>query len=98
MSRLRRRPQIEDDLKNYDNLKNEDSLKNKDNLKNKDDLKIKDDPVTWNFFRPQLMLNRKLYQVSKTEMEFQMINIIYAALSMRALSEKTTFSCKDNFL
>ena len=35
LSRLRRRPRIED------NLKNEDDLKNDDNLRNEDDLKIK---------------------------------------------------------
>ena len=45
---------------------------------------------------PQLMLNRKWYQVSKPEMEFHMINIIYAALPMCAQTEKTTFSCKDD--
>ena len=47
--------------------------------------------------RPQLMLNRKSYQVSKPEMDFHMINIIYAALPMRAQTEKTTFSCKDDY-
>ena len=45
---------------------------------------------------PQVMLNRKSYQASKPEMEFHMMNIIYAALSMRAQTEKTTFSCKDD--
>ena len=29
-------------------------------------------------------------------MEFHMINITYAALHMRAQTEKTTFSCKDD--
>ena len=29
-------------------------------------------------------------------MEFHMINMIYAALSMRAHTEKMTFSCKDD--
>ena len=29
-------------------------------------------------------------------MEFHIINIIYAALHMRAQTEKTTFSCKDD--
>ena len=47
--------------------------------------------------RPQLMLNRKSYQVSKPEMEFHMINIINAALPMRTQTEKTTFSCKDDY-
>ena len=46
--------------------------------------------------RPQLMLNQKWYQVSKLEMEFSMINIIYAALLMHAQTEKMTFSCKDD--
>ena len=45
---------------------------------------------------PQLMLNRKRYQASKPELEFHMINMIYAALSMRTQTEKTTLSCKDN--
>ena len=42
------------------------------------------------------MLNRKRYHASNLEMEFHMINIIYAALSIRAQTEKTTFSCKDD--
>ena len=42
LSRLRRRPQNEDDLKNEDNLKNEDDLKNKDDLKNEANLKYDD--------------------------------------------------------
>ena len=29
-------------------------------------------------------------------MEFDMMNIIYAALSISAQTEKTTFSCKDD--
>ena len=29
-------------------------------------------------------------------MEFHMINLTYAALHMRAQTEKTTFSCKDD--
>ena len=44
-----------------------------------------------NLFAP-----RKLYQTSKPEMEFHMTNIIYAALSMRAQTGKTRFSCKDD--
>ena len=43
---------------------------------------------------PQLMLNRKGYQVSKPEMEFHMINIISVALPMHAQTEKTTFHAK----
>ena len=42
LSRLRRRPQNEDDLKNEDNLKNGDYLKNEDNLKFGDYLKNED--------------------------------------------------------
>ena len=42
------------------------------------------------------MFNRKWYQASKLEIEFHMINITYAALHMRAQTEKTTFSCKDD--
>ena len=59
--------------------------------------------ITGNFFgrhltskaTGQLILNRKFYQMSKPEMELHMINIIYAALPMRAQTEKTTFLCKD---
>ena len=39
LNRLRRRPQIKEDLKNDDNLKNEDNLNNEDDLKNEDDIK-----------------------------------------------------------
>ena len=42
--------------------------------------------------KPQLMLDWKWYQASKLEMEFQRINMMYAALPMRA---PMTFSCKD---
>ena len=31
-------------------------------------------------------------------MEFHMINIMYAALPIRAPTEKTTFSCKDDYI
>ena len=40
---------------------------------------------------PQLMINRKWYQASEPEMEFHMINMIYAALSMRARLERSIF-------
>ena len=43
-----------------------------------------------------MMLNLIYYQVSKPEMEFHMINIMYVALPMRAQTGKTTFSCKDD--
>ena len=43
---------------------------------------------------PQPMSNQICYQVSKPEMEFHMIDIIYAALTMCEQTEKTTFSCK----
>ena len=43
---------------------------------------------------PQLTLNRKCYQVSKPEMEFPMIDIIYAALPMRAQIERRHFDAK----
>ena len=45
----------------------------------------------------QLTSNRICYHVSNREMEFHMIDIIYAALSMCAQTEKTTFSCKDDW-
>ena len=40
--------------------------------------------------------SRVWQQVSKPDMEFHMINITYAALHMRAQTEKTTFLCKDD--
>ena len=43
LNRLRRQPQIKDNLKNDDDLKNEDNFKNEDDLKNKDNLKNEDD-------------------------------------------------------
>ena len=45
----------------------------------------------------QLILNWIRYLVFKPEMEVHMINIIYAALPMCAQTEKTTFSCKDDY-
>ena len=39
LNRLRRWPQINDHLKNYDDLKNEVDLKDEEDLKNEDDLK-----------------------------------------------------------
>ena len=35
-------------------------------------------------------------QASKPEMKFHMINMIYAALSIRTHTENTTFLCKDD--
>ena len=35
------------------------------------------------------------YQVSKSEIEFHMMNIIYAALHMHTHAEKSTLSCTD---
>ena len=37
------------------------------------------------------------YQVSKPEIEFHMIDIIYAALPICAQTGKATFSCKDDY-
>ena len=64
-----------------------------DDLKNEDDLKKEDDPLTVTA-TPQLMSNRICYQVSKPEMEFHMMNIIYAKLPMPTQTEKMPFSCK----
>ena len=98
----------EDDLKNDDDLKNEGNLKNEDYLKNWPFPQIMLPPSPLKsylkFFwwlltltaTQQLMSNRICYQVSKPEMEFHMIDIIYAALPMGAQTEKTTFSCKDD--
>ena len=44
----------------------------------------------------QLILDQKFYHVSKPEIVFNMMNIIYVALPMCAYTEKTTFSCKDD--
>ena len=97
----------EDDLKNEEDLKNEDNLKNEEDLKNwpsppfffgsPPPLPLKNLPEVFCWWlltltaRPQLMLNRKWYQVSKPEMEFHIINIMYAALPMRAHTNR-----KDN--
>ena len=35
--------------------------------------------------------------MSKPEMEFHMIHIMYLALTKPAQTEKTTFSCKDDY-
>ena len=43
---------------------------------------------------PQPMSNQICYQVSKPEMEFHMIDIIYAALPMRAQKERRHFHTK----
>ena len=43
LSRLRSRPQIEDDLKYEGGLKKEEDLKNEEDLNNEDDLEIEDD-------------------------------------------------------
>ena len=86
--------------KNEDNIKNEDDIQNQNNLKNEDDLKkiiwppdLREYYLKF-FWWPltstatgQLILNRKCYQVFKTEMELHMINIIYAALPMREQTE-----------
>ena len=92
-----------DDLKNEDNIKNEEYLKKGDGFENCPPLPS---PwkITWNFSRwlftvtaaPRLMLNRKWYQASKPEMEFHMMNMIHAALPMRAQREKTILKCKDD--
>ena len=44
---------------------------------------------------PQMTISKKCYQVSKPEIEFHMIDIIYAALPMGPQTEKATFLCKD---
>ena len=101
-----------DNLKNEDDLKNEDNLKIEGDLKNwpcppnifsapilspyKILLKFSWWLLTLTATR-QLMSNRICYQMSKPKMEFHLIDIIYAALSMRTQTEKTTFSCKDDF-
>ena len=45
----------------------------------------------------QLKINQKYYQVSKPEIEFNMMNIIYMLLRMYMHREKTTFICKDHY-
>ena len=94
-------------MQNEDDIKNEDNLKNEDDLKNEDSKIILPPPspqkVTWIYFwwlhtltaKQELMSNRICYQVSKPEMEFHMIDVIYGVLPMRAQTEKMTFSWKD---
>ena len=97
----------EDKLKNEDNLKNEDDLKYEDNLKNEDVRKNEDNlryeeeikNITWKNCwwllsltdTAKLTQNRKWYQLSKPEIEFNVTKEMYAALSMRTCSSKTTF-------
>ena len=88
---------------NQDELRNEDVLKNCPPTQQQFPPSLSYYNITWFFLRPltltatpQMMLNRKCYQVSKPEMEFHMIDMIYAALPMGAQTEKTTFSCKDD--
>ena len=44
----------------------------------------------------QLTLNRKSYQLSKPEIEFHMMEEMYAALCMCTCAEKTTVFGKDD--
>ena len=44
----------------------------------------------------QMTPNQKSYQLSKPEIEFHMMEEMYAALCMRGCAEKTTFLGKDN--
>ena len=44
----------------------------------------------------QVDKTNKVDKTEQVEMEFHMIDIIYAALPMGAQTEKTTFSCKDD--
>ena len=44
----------------------------------------------------QLTLNRKSYQLSKPEIEFHVMEEMYAALRKCACAEKTTFLGKDD--
>ena len=81
---------------NENNTKNEDDLKNENNLKNLPSppkfvcphpLKNYLNSFLWPLTvtaTPQPMLNRKLYQAPKPEMDFHMINMMYAALPMHA--------------
>ena len=99
----------EDDLKIGDTLSNEDDLKNKD-IKNEDDRKMKTTlkipppfqilfcPLPSSKKLPEIFFddfsNREWNQASKPEMEFHIINIIYAALSLHAQTEKRHFHAK----
>ena len=46
--------------------------------------------------RAQLTVNRKSYQLSKPEIEFHVMEEMYAALRMCACAETTTFLGKDD--
>ena len=69
MNRLRRRPQIKDDLKNGDDLKNEDDLKIEDYLINEDDLKNDND------LKNEDILKMKTTQMIHAEDQFFYPNI-----------------------
>ena len=81
--------------RNEDDPKNEHDLKNVHNLKNEDEIKN----ITWKNCwwlltltgTATLLQNRKCYQLSKPEIEFDVMKEMYAALGMHTCSEKTTF-------
>ena len=60
--------------------------------------------ITWKKYRwlltmtatAQLTLNQKSYQLSKLEIEFHVMEEMYAALCMCGCAEKTTFLGKDD--
>ena len=54
IEKIKKTPQIEDNLENEDDHKNEDDLKNEDNLKNEDDLKNEEDLPSKIFLPPPL--------------------------------------------
>ena len=83
---------------------NEDELKNEDVLKNylptpqqfcpPPPITILPELFWWPLIltaTPQMMLSRKCYQVSKPEIEFHIMNIMYAALHMRAYRKDDIF-------
>ena len=86
----------------------EDNLKNKNNLKNKDNLKkIICPPHLRDYYLNIFLMTSHLNSCRTTnikpemlsvvqKMELHIINIIYAALTLRERTEKTTFSCQED--
>ena len=69
------------------------TTKNEQDLENDDDLKRK---YYLNTFLMTSQLDSHTTTDIKPDMEFHMMNIIYAALSISAQAKKMTFSCKDD--
>ena len=86
-------------LKNEDGIKNEDALENEDILKNEDNTKMSKTLTTlpeqiFDDSSALLTQNLKCYQLSKPEIELNVIKEMYVAMGMHTCLEKTTFKAK----